>query len=81
MRYSIFDFFGNVGKGIVLLFSRSNQLAAMREGEDVVLNPVLPAVMLMKRPGECVVDEIVLGEDVRAALVEVDAPAARHAGA
>src|SRR6266542_3042575 len=56
-------------------FSRALQLCFAAEGEEVVTDDVVLAVMLMEAAVAGAIDQVVLSDDVRTALVEVDTPA------
>ena len=59
---------------------RALELGLAAEGEDVVLDVVLLAVVLVEAAGAGAVDEVVLHHDAAGALVGIEAPAAVAAG-
>ena len=68
------------GEGEVFFHPRGLELLLLAEGEDVVADDVLPAVVLVEAAGLDAVDEVVLEEDVGAAFVGIEAPAAVAVG-
>ena len=60
----------------MLFNARPLDLGIAPEGEDVVAEDVLLAVVLVEASMRRAIDEVVLGQDVCGAFVEIDAPAA-----
>src|ERR1051326_5982242 len=58
------------------LGARALELVVAREGEDVVSNEVGFAVMLMETAMRRAINEVALGKNPAAALIEINAPAA-----
>ena len=63
-------------EALVVFHAWALDLGIAAEGEDVVPDRVLLAVVLVEAAVGRPVNQVVLGEDVGGALVEVDAPAA-----
>ncbi len=64
----------------MLFDARGLYLVQLAESEDIVANDIFFAVVLVKAAGLGVIDEIVLHDDIAAALVGVKAPAAVAVG-
>src|SRR5208283_1788154 len=65
----------------MVLDARSADLGVTVEGDDIVAEGVLLAVMLVKTAVRRAIDEVVFGKNVRRSLVEIDAPPAVLQGA
>src|SRR5205085_1448213 len=64
------------GEARVRLGARALDLGISPEGTDAVAHDILSPIVLVEPAVSGAVDEVVLDQDIAAALVEVDAPAA-----
>src|SRR5690242_10825859 len=60
----------------VLLLARAHQLIFVPEGEDVIADDIVTAVMLVETRAFAVMNDVVFQQDVCAAFVRVESPAA-----
>lgn len=64
------------GETAVRFLARATDLGGLAESEDVISNHVFAAIMLVEAAVLGAVDEVVFDQDVAAAFVRIDAPAA-----